>query len=84
MQETKNNTTGLDVILHKSSSLYHWIMSFNCLQQGENDPNNIFKLRWENVYVTMDLAGGENILRSNQLVKLAGDKVSSKEKQVHD
>ena len=31
---------------------------FNNLQQGENEPKNTFKLRWGNVYETMDLAGG--------------------------
>ena len=52
------------------------------MRQGENDLNDTFKLRWENVYETMEMSGGENILRSNQLVSVAGDLASSKENQV--
>ena len=39
-------------------------------------------MHWDNVYETMELAGGENILRINQLVKVAVYQSSSKEKQV--
>ena len=59
MQETKKITTGLNVKLNKSASLYQCIRSFINLRQRENDPNDTFKLRWDNVYETMDLAGGE-------------------------
>ena len=52
------------------------------MQQGENDPNENSKLRFDNVYKTMDLDGGENFLRSNQLVKVAGKQDSSKETKV--
>ena len=52
------------------------------MRQGENDLNDTFKLRWENVYETMEMSGGENILRSDQLVSVAGDLASSKENQV--
>ena len=79
MQKTKNITAGLGVKISKSSSLYHCIRIFLNLRQGENDPNDTFKLRWDNVYETMDLAGGGIILRSDQLVKVDGDQVSSKE-----
>ena len=82
MQETKKTTAGLDVKLNKSASLYHCIRSFINLQQGENDPNKTFKLRWDNVYETMDMKVGENILSSNQLVKVTGDQASSNDKQV--
>ena len=53
------------------------------LQQVENEPNDTFKLRWGNIYETMELAGGERILKVDQLVEVDGDHVSSKEKQVH-
>ena len=52
------------------------------MRQGENDLNDTFKLRWENVYETMEMSGGENILRSDQLVSVPGDLASSKENQV--
>ena len=68
--------------LNNSSSLYHCINIFINLRQGENEPKDNFKLRWDNVYETMELAGGGNITRSNQLVKVAGDQASSKEKKV--
>ena len=38
---------------------------------------------FDNVYETMDLAGGEKTLRSDKLVKVAGYLAPSKEKQVH-
>ena len=82
MQETKKITTGLDVKLNKPDSLYHCIRIFINLRQGDNEPNDTFKLRWDNVYETMELAGKENILRSDKLVKVAGDQDSYKEKQV--
>ena len=82
MQETKKITEGLNVQLNKSASIYHCRRSLINLIQGENHPNDTFKLRWGDVYDTMNLAGGENILRSDQLVKVARDQASSKEKQV--
>ena len=82
MHETNKVNTILDVKLNKSSSLYHCIRSFINLRQGENEPNNSFKLSWDYFYETMELSGGENILISNQLVKVAGYQSSSKEKQV--
>ena len=50
-------TAGLDVNLNKSASLYHCIRIFIDLRQGENDPNDTFKLCFDNVYETMELAG---------------------------
>ena len=82
MQETNNITTRLDGKLNKSSILYYCTRSFINLQQGENDPNDTFKLRWDNVYETMELAGVEKILSSNKLVKVAGYQASTKEKQI--
>ena len=78
MQDTKNITAGLDVKLNKSASLYNCIRSFINLWQGENDPSDTFKLRWDNVYETTNLTGGENILSSDQLIKVAGDQASSR------
>ena len=82
MKESKKITLVLDFKLNKSSSLYHCIRSFINLQQGENYLNKTFKLRWDNVYETMETTGGKNILRSNQLVRVSGYQASSKEKQV--
>ena len=58
MQEKKNITTGMYVKLNKLASLYHCIRSFINLRQGENERNDTFKLRWDNVYETMELEGG--------------------------
>ena len=63
---------GIDVKTNQSAILYHYIRIFINLQQGENDPNDNFKLRWDNVYETTELAGIENILRSNQIIKVDG------------
>ena len=71
MQETKKITAGLDVRLNKPASFYHYIRSFINLQQGENDPNDTLELLWDDVYETMDLAEEENILRNDQLLKVA-------------
>ena len=81
IQETKKINSGLGLKLNKPSSLYHHIRSFINLRQGENNPYDNFKLRWDNVYETMEIAGEEKILRSDQLVKVAGYKASSKEKE---
>ena len=73
MKETKDITTVLDVKLNNPASLYHCIRSFINLRQGEYEPNDNFKLRWDNVYETMELDRGKNILRSDQLIKVAED-----------
>ena len=82
MKDTKKTTVGISVKLNKSVSLYHCIRRFINLEQRENEPNDNFKLRWDNVYDTMELTGGEEILRSDQIFKVAGDQESSKETQV--
>ena len=57
-QDTKNITSWLDVKLNKPASLYHCIISFINLQQGENETNDTFKMPWDNVFDTMDMDGG--------------------------
>ena len=49
---------GVDVKLNNSAILYHCIRIFINLQQGENETNDTFKLRFDNVYETMYLDGG--------------------------
>ena len=39
------------------------------MKQGKTEPNYAFKLCFDNIYETMELAGGDNILRSKQLTK---------------
>ena len=80
MKYTKNITAGLDVKLNKSSILYHCIRSFINVIQGENDPNDTFKVFFRNIYETMDISGRDNILCSKQLTK-NGNQESMKEKQ---
>ena len=82
MHETKKITARIDVGLNKSDSLYHYIRFFINLQQGKNEPNDNFKLCFDHVYETIELAGGENILRIDQLIKVDGYQASYKEKQV--
>ena len=50
------------------------------MRQGETDPNDTLKLRFNNIYETMELAGGDNILRREKLTK-NGNQASKKEKQ---
>ena len=77
MQDTKNNTDGIDVKLNKSSSLYHAIRVFINMRQGETDPNETFNFHFEKIYETMELAGGDNILRRKQLTN-NGSQASTK------
>ena len=78
----RNITAGLNVKLNKSDSLYHCIKKIVNLIKGENEPDDTFILHWDNVYETIDMSGRENILRSDQLVKVAGYQTLSKENQV--
>ena len=78
MQKTKNIIAGLDVKLNNSASLYHCIISFIICDREKMSQKNTFKLRFGNVYEIMEMAGGEIFLRSDKLVKLAGDQVSCK------
>ena len=79
IRETNNITTGIDVKINKSASLYHAIRSLMNMKQGKNDHNDTFKLIFNNIYETMELADGENILHSTQVIK-NGSQASTKEK----
>ena len=70
MQDTKQINIGLG---DNPASLYHCIRGFINYQQWENIPNETLKLRRDNIYETMELDGGENIPRSDQLIKVAVD-----------
>ena len=67
MRDTKKTTTGIELKLNKYVSLYHTIKNFMNMKHGKAEPNNVFKLHFDNVYDAMELAGGDNILRSEQL-----------------
>ena len=69
---------GIGLKINKSPSLNHCIRIFINLRQEENDPNDTLKLRFDNVYETMELSMGEKVLRRDQLVKVAGYQASSK------
>ena len=80
MWETNNITTGIGIKLNKSASLYHVIRGLVNTKQGEAEPNNAFKLHFESVYDTMELACGDNIPCKKQITK-NGSQASMKEKQ---
>ena len=46
----------------------------------KTDPNDAFKLRFDNIYETMEISGRYNILRSEQLTN-NGSRASTKEKK---
>ena len=50
------------------------------MRQVENNPNDTFKLRFNRIYETMEISGGYNIVRSEQLTN-NGSQASKKEKQ---
>ena len=52
----------------KSGTSYHTIWGFINTKEGKYEPNYEFKLQFGNVYYTMELAGGGNILQSKQLI----------------
>ena len=54
IQETRKITSGLDVKLNNPAILYNFIRIFINLQQEENEPNDTFRLRWDNVCETME------------------------------
>ena len=60
---------GIDVNINKLDTLYHTIWVFINLKKGEAEPTNYFKLHFDNFYGTMELAGGEIILQSDQITK---------------
>ena len=53
IRETKIITSGIDVMLNKSAILYHCIRGFIDLIQGETDPSDTIKLRFDNIHETM-------------------------------
>ena len=67
MKYSKKITAGLDIKINKSAIFYHTIQGFINMKQGEAEPNNSFKLFFGNVYETMELAHGENIIGSKNL-----------------
>ena len=58
MKEAKKITAGIDVNIENSTTLYHTIQGFINTKQCESEANHAFKLFFDNVYETMDLAGG--------------------------
>ena len=69
IRETRNINAGIDVKPKKSDILYHTIWGFINMRQVENNPNDTFKLRFDNIFETVELAGGYNILHIKQLTK---------------
>ena len=65
MLETKKITAGLDVILNKYVILYHSIQGFINIILRKNNPNKTFKLRFYNIYETIELADGETSSAAN-------------------
>ena len=80
MKDKNNITAGIDVKLKKSASLYHWIRVFINTRQGETEPKDTFKLRFDNIYEPMELAGRDNILHRKQLTN-NGSQESTKKKK---
>ena len=62
MQETMKITADIDVKLNKSTSLCHSIWIFINMRQVKTDPKETFKLRFDNIYETMELTGMENTI----------------------
>ena len=60
---------GINVKINKSATFYHTIRGFINMKQCKAEPKDAFKLHFDNVYDTMELADGENILRSEQITK---------------
>ena len=79
MKVTNKITADIDVKVNKSAGIYHYTIFFIKIRQGETDTNDKFKLCFYTTYETMDLSGGDNILRSKQLTN-NGNHASTKEK----
>ena len=62
MKEAKKIKVGINVKFDKSSNLYHAIGGFINMKQGEDEPNDAFKLCFHKVYNIMDIAAGGNTL----------------------
>ena len=63
MKDKNNITAGIEVKLKKLASLYHCIRVFINMRHLKTDPNGTLKLRFDNIYETMELIIRENILR---------------------
>ena len=59
MKESKKTTSGIDVKRNESATLYHTIRGFINTNKGEAEPNDYFKLRFDNVYENMEISGGK-------------------------
>ena len=62
MRDKRKIPAGLEIKFKDSTSLYHAIQGFMNMRQGETDPKDDFKLRFDNIYETIELAGGYNTL----------------------
>ena len=67
MRDKRKIPAGLEIKFKDSTSLYHAIQGFMNMRQGETDPKDDFKLRFDNIYETIELAGGYNTLCIKQL-----------------
>ena len=80
IKESKKITAGLNAKLINSATFYHAIRDFIMAKQGEAEPNDTFKLIFDNFYSTIEIADGENILRREQLTN-NGSQSTEREKQ---
>ena len=69
MKESNKITSGIGIKLKKSATLYHTIQGFIKMIQGKSEPNDALRLRFGNVYETIEFSGMENIIQSNHLIK---------------
>ena len=81
MREKNNTPADLDVKLNNSAILYHAIRGFINTIQRKAYSKDTFKLFFHNIYETMELDGGGNILHRKQLTNNDND-ASTKEKQL--
>ena len=58
IKEANKITAWLDVKLNKQATLYHAIQGLINMNQGKSEPNESFEIRFDNVYNTMEIAGG--------------------------
>ena len=59
----------MEIKINKYSSLYHDIKGFIKTRQFETGTKDTLKLRFDNIYETVNIDGRDNILRSEQLTK---------------
>ena len=67
IKEAKKITAGIYVKLNKWVNLHHTIRGFINMKQGKAEPNDAFKLCFDNVYETTAISGGGNILQRDKL-----------------